>query len=34
MRFAASFDSYEKAVQQGALKAKEVRVLAKSKPIP
>jgi phosphonate transport system substrate-binding protein len=31
---AASFDSYEKAVQQGALKAEEVRVLAKSEPIP
>jgi phosphonate transport system substrate-binding protein len=31
---AASFDSYEKAVRQGALKADEIRVLAKSQPIP
>lgn len=31
---AASFDSYEKAVKQGVLKAEEVRVLAKSEPIP
>jgi len=31
---AASFDSFAKAVQQGALKAEEVRVLAKSEPIP
>ncbi len=31
---AASFDSFEKAVRQGAIKAEEVRVLAKSQPIP
>lgn len=31
---AASFDSYEKAVKQGAIKATEIRVLAKSEPIP
>jgi phosphonate transport system substrate-binding protein len=31
---AASFDSYEKAVRQGALRADEIRVLAKSEPIP
>jgi phosphonate transport system substrate-binding protein len=31
---AASFDSFEKAVRQGAIKADEVRVLAKSQPIP
>lgn len=31
---AASFDSYEKAVKQGAIKANEIRVLAKSEPIP
>ena len=30
----ASFDSFEKAVRQGAIKAEEVRVLAKSQPIP
>jgi phosphonate transport system substrate-binding protein len=31
---AASFDSYEKAVKQGAIKANAIRVLAKSEPIP
>jgi len=31
---AASFDSFEKAVAQGAIKADELRVLAKSDPIP
>ena len=31
---AASFDSYEKAVKQGAIKPTEIRVLAKSEPIP
>jgi len=31
---AASFDSFEKAVRQGSVKAEEVRVLAKSEPIP
>lgn len=31
---AASFDSFEKAVAQGAIKASEIRVLAKSEPIP
>jgi len=31
---AASFDSYEKAVRQGALKGDEIHVLAKSVPIP
>jgi phosphonate transport system substrate-binding protein len=31
---AASFDSFEKAVRQGAIKGEEVRVLAKSQPIP
>ena len=31
---AASFDSYEKAVKQGALKADDIHVLAKSDPIP
>jgi phosphonate transport system substrate-binding protein len=30
----ASIDSFEKAVKQGAIKAEEVRVLAKSDPIP
>jgi phosphonate transport system substrate-binding protein len=30
----ASFDSYEKAVTQGAIKPNEIRVLAKSEPIP
>ncbi len=31
---ALSFDSYEKAVQQGAVDAKQVKVIAKSMPIP
>jgi phosphonate transport system substrate-binding protein len=31
---AASFDSYEKAVKQGAIQANEIRVLQKSEPIP
>lgn len=31
---AASFDSFEKAVRQGAVKTEDVRVLAKSQPIP
>jgi phosphonate transport system substrate-binding protein len=31
---AASFDSYEKAVGQGVIKPEEIRVLAKSDPIP
>lgn len=31
---AASFDSYEKAVKQGALKVDDIQVLAKSDPIP
>ena len=31
---AASFDSYEKAVKQGAIKPNVIRVLARSEPIP
>src|SRR6185436_16453789 len=31
---AASFDSFEKAVRQGAVKAGDYRVIAKSMPIP